>query len=109
VNCQHIRETKSSSLRFEHQEWSSQTDERRSSVLGGAFPNLGLLGAGEYRLSPEISDISPVTAKCFPNAELIIQTDPLRLFMRFDPHLQTITEAPISAHASGEGVRRECW
>ena len=37
------------------------------------------------------------------------QTDPPRFFLPFDHRLQTITEAPISAHASADGMRRKCW
>jgi hypothetical protein len=47
---------------------------------------------------------SCVTAQCLPTPWVIIQTDPLRFFLPFDYHLQTITEAPISARASAYGI-----
>ncbi len=64
MNRRHIRETQSSSFRFKSQEWSSQTAEGRPSILGGAFPYLCPLSVGEYGLSLEMPEGSPVTPKC---------------------------------------------
>jgi hypothetical protein len=50
---------------------------------------------------------SCVTPQSLPTAWVIIQTDPLRFSMPFDRHLPTITEAPISAPASADGMRRK--
>jgi hypothetical protein len=50
---------------------------------------------------------SCVMHQYLPTAWVNIQTDPPRFFLPFDRHLQTITEAPISAHASADGMRRK--
>jgi hypothetical protein len=55
----------------------------------------------------------PCLKACFVTPWLIIrhgaQTDPRRFFLQFDHHLRKITEAPISACAPADGIRRKCW
>jgi len=55
----------------------------------------------------------PRLTACLQTTWLIIQhsaqTDPRRFFLPFDVHLRKITEAPISACAPADRMRRKCW
>ena len=50
------------------------------------------------------NEIDAQTAEPF----LVLPADPLRFYLPLEGHPQTITEAPISARTSADGMRRRC-